>query len=198
MIFIVDLLLSLIFLADFSYRLFTAESKRRYFFRQLGWLDFLGSLPLPQAKIARLGRVIRASLLLRELGIKQVVGEFIHSRAESAVYAVGFLIILVLEFGSAAVLAAEQGVPGSEIETAGEALWWSIVTMSTVGYGDLVPVTVRGRLIGVFVIIVGVALFGVVTGFLANRFVGSGEDATDAPEAQLRSEDLGCTTWHRS
>lgn len=189
-IFIVDLLLSVIFLADFSYRLFTAESKRRYFFRQYGWLDLIGSLPFPQVKIARLGRVIRAFILLRELGFRQVLREFIHNRAESAVYIVAFLIILVLEFGSAAVLAAEQGAPGSNIETAGEAIWWSIVTMSTVGYGDYAPVTIRGRVIGIFVIIVGVALFGVVTGFLANKFVGSGEEAAEAPEPKSSSGEL--------
>jgi voltage-gated potassium channel Kch len=188
-LFLVDLLLSFIFLADFSYRLLTAESKSRYFFKQLGWLDLLGSLPFPQAKIARLSRVFRAFLLLRELGMKRVFGEFIHNRAESAIYIVGFLIILVLEFGSAAVLAAEQGAPGSNIETAGEAVWWSIVTMSTVGYGDYSPVTYRGRLIGVIVIIVGVALFGVVTGFLANRFVGSGE-ATAEAEVKTSPGDL--------
>lgn len=189
-IYIVDLLLSLIFLADFLYRLFTAESKSRYFFSQLGWLDLVGSLPFPQAKIARLGRVIRAFLLLRELGIKHVLREFIPNRAESAVYIVAFLIILVLEFGSAAVLAVEEGAPGSNIETAGEAIWWSIVTMSTVGYGDFVPVTQQGRLIGVFVILVGVALFGVVTGFLANKFVGSGGEAPLAAEPNLSPGDL--------
>jgi voltage-gated potassium channel Kch len=187
---LVDLLLSLIFLTDFSYRLFTAESKRHYFFRQLGWLDLLGSLPLPQLKIARLGRVVRALVLLRQLGLRQVLREFFRNRAESAAYLVGFLIILVLEFGSAAVLAAEEGAPGANIETAGDAIWWSIVTMSTVGYGDLVPVTERGRLIGIFVIIVGVALFGVVTGFLANKFVGSGEVAPGPAESVSSPGDL--------
>lgn len=189
-ILLVDFLLSLIFLADFLFRLFTAESKSRYFFRQLGWLDLLGSIPLPQLKIARLGRVVRALVLLRQLGLRQVLGEFLHNRAESAAYLVGFLIILVLEFGSAAVLAAEQGAPGANIETAGDAIWWSIVTMSTVGYGDFTPVTQQGRVIGIFVIIVGVALFGVVTGFLANKFVGSGEEAPEAAESITSPGDL--------
>lgn len=180
-ILIVDLILSAIFLADFLYRLFTAESKRRYFFRQLGWLDLLASLPLPQVKIARLGRIIRAFILLRELGFRQVIGEFFHNRASSAVYIVAFLIILVLEFGSLAVLVAERASPEANIQTANEAIWWSVVTMSTVGYGDYTPVTIRGRIVGIFVIIVGVALFGVVTGFLANRFVGS-EPGTPAAE----------------
>lgn len=189
-IYIVDLLLSVIFLADFLYRLFTAESKSRYFFRQLGWLDLLGSLPFPQVKIARLGRVIRAFFLLRKLGFRQVLREFIHNRAESAVYIVAFLIILVLEFGSACILAAEQDASGSNIETAGDAIWWSIVTMSTVGYGDYSPVTQRGRIIGIFVIIVGVALFGVVTGFLANKFVGSDEEVPAAAETKSSPADL--------
>jgi len=189
-IFIVDLLLSLIFFIDFLSRLYTAQSKRRYFFRQLGWLDLLGSLPFPQVKIFRLSRIIRATALLRELGFRKAMREFFIDRADSAAYLVGFLIILVLEFGSASILAVEQGAPGSNIETAGEAVWWSVVTMSTVGYGDYSPVTFKGRLIGVVVIIVGVALFGVVTGFLANRFVDPGDQTPQGSEVMISSADL--------
>jgi voltage-gated potassium channel len=170
----VDLLISLIFLADFLYRLFTAGSKRVYFGRQMGWLDLISSLPLPQAKIARLGRVLRSLVLARELGMRSAWQSVKTVRAEAAVYLVTFLIILVLEFGSAAMLAVEARSPEAQITDAGKALWWSIVTISTVGYGDLVPVTQLGHLIGFFVVIVGVALFGVVTGTLANHFVSKG------------------------
>src|SRR6516164_8809893 len=52
-----DGIISVIFLADFTYRLFTADSKSRYFFRQAGWADLLGSLPFPGLKILRLFRV---------------------------------------------------------------------------------------------------------------------------------------------
>ncbi len=170
-IFAIDLVLSVIFLGDFLYRLFTAESKRGYFFRQYGWLDLLSSLPFPQAKIARLGRIIRELRLMREHGSKGMVREFIRSRAGTAMLAVIFLIILVLEFGSMAMVYAERNSPTATITTAGDALWWSIVTISTVGYGDAVPTTNIGRAIGVLVISVGVGLFGVVTGFLANNFL---------------------------
>lgn len=129
-------------------------------------------------------------MFLRELGPKQVLKEFLNSRAQSAVYIVGFLIVLVLEFGSVTVLAAEQGAPGSNIETASDAIWWSIVTMSTVGYGDYSPVTLQGRIVGLFVIVVGVALFGVVTGFLANRFVGSGDEEQESTEVEWRAGDM--------
>ena len=60
-------LLSIIFLADFTYRLLTAESKTRYFFGRFGWADLLASLPFPQAKILRVFRLVRVFRLLREL-----------------------------------------------------------------------------------------------------------------------------------
>lgn len=182
----VDLLLSLIFLADFLYRLFTAESKTNYFIRQYGWLDLLSGLPFPQAKIARAGRTVRAIRLMRRYGLRRMVYDFAHNQAGSAIYTISLMIILMLEFGSISVLMAEMGAPGANIETAGDALWWSIVTMSTVGYGDQYPVTTLGRLFANFVIVVGVALFGVVTGFLANRFVPSKDPAVESvPQEEL-------------
>jgi voltage-gated potassium channel len=176
----VDGLLSLIFLADFAFRLLTAKSRRNYFFRQYGWLDLLSSLPFPQAKIFRLGRVIRITRLLSEFGLRNTLSEFLVKRAGSAVYLVFFMIILVLEFGSIAILFTEHNSPEANITTAADAIWWALVTISTVGYGDQYPVTPQGRLVAVVVIILGVALFGVVTGSLTNSF-------DKAPESENRS-----------
>jgi voltage-gated potassium channel len=82
-----------------------------------------------------------------------------------------FLGILVLELGSYFILGAEGRDLHANIHTPSDALWWSIVTIATVGYGDKYPVTNEGRVIGVLVIITGVGLFGVFTGFLANTFI---------------------------
>lgn len=182
----VDLLLSLIFLIDFIYRLQTAKSKANYFLKQFGWLDLLSSLPLPQAKILRLARVIRAARLLNEYGLRSTIGEFLINRADSAVYLVSFLIILVLQYGSIGILYAEQYAPDTNIQTASDALWWVLVTISTVGYGDEYPVTLQGRLIAVVVILLGVALFGVVTGFLANAFARDGSTGDEEGRAGQR------------
>ena len=82
-----------------------------------------------------------------------------------------FVAILMWEFGSLAILAVEVRSPAGNIKTASDALWYSLVTMSTVGYGDQFPVTNLGRVIGSFIILVGVGLFGTITGFLANAFL---------------------------
>jgi len=186
---LVDALLSLIFLADFAYRLLTAKSKSNYFIKQYGWLDLLSSLPFPQAKIFRIGRVIRIMRLLGEFGVRNTISEFLVKRAGSAVYLVFFMIILVLEFGSIAILFTDHSSPGANITTAADAIWWVLVTISTVGYGDQYPVTLQGRLVAVIVILLGVALFGVVTGFLANAFDTAPEYESRPLGSELAPDD---------
>ncbi|KAB1150724.1 two pore domain potassium channel family protein [Streptomyces luteolifulvus] len=74
----------------------------------------------------------------------------------------------------------EHNAPGASIRTFGDALWWSVATLSTVGYGDVVPVTVIGRLIAVVLMGCGLALLGAVTGsfssYLMQRFARAGDD----------------------
>jgi voltage-gated potassium channel len=161
-----------IFLGDFFYRLFTADSKAGYFFRNFGWADLLSSLPvLPQAKILRMFRLWRVIRLVRDFGMRNLVHELIDNRAANALLTVVFLVFCVLEFGSLAVLAAEKSSPDANITNASSALWWAYVTITTVGYGDRFPVTNVGRLVGVFVMTAGVGLFGTLSGFLANTFL---------------------------
>ena len=181
--FIADIILSAIFIGDFLYRLISARNKRRYFINQLGWLDLLGSLPFPRVRILRLARIIRALRLMRKYGLANMLKEFISDRAGSTLYFVTLLVLLMLEFGSMAVLRAELLSPEANIKTAQDAVWWAVVTMSTVGYGDRFPVTTSGRVVGALFIIVGVGLFGVITGFLANAFVGADDAADDQPDA---------------
>jgi len=69
------------------------------------------------------------------------------------------------------MLHLEKNAPGANITTASDALWYVIVTMSTVGYGDQYPVTNPGREMGSFIIVIGVGIFGTLTGYLANIFL---------------------------
>ncbi|MGE5602789.1 MAG: ion transporter, partial [Nitrososphaerales archaeon] len=149
-----------IFLGDFFYRLFTAESKSAYFFRNFGWADLLSSLPLAQTKILRVFRLWRVIRLARNFGLRNLAREFVENRAGNALLTVIFLVFCVLEFGSLAVLRAEMASPDANITNASSALWWTYVTITTVGYGDRFPVTNTGRLVGVFVMTAGVGLFG--------------------------------------
>jgi hypothetical protein len=173
-------LLSVVFLADFIYRLFTAEAKARYFFRQFGWADLLASLPLPQAKVLRVFRLVRVFRLLRQYGIKKIAGSVLRDRAGSALLTLLLFGFLVLEFGTLGILRLEQYAPGANIRSASDALWYVIVTISTVGYGDRFPVTTNGRLVGTLIILIGVGIFGTFTGYLANLFLAPNKKPSNA------------------
>jgi voltage-gated potassium channel len=96
--------------------------------------------------------------------------------------------ILVLEFGSLGMLRIEQYAAGANITSASDAVWYTIVTISTVGYGDKYPVTNAGRILGSIIIVIGVGIFGTFTGYLATTFLSSKAPPPDAPtsDAQLQ------------
>jgi voltage-gated potassium channel len=118
-----------------------------------------------------------------------------RDRAENALLTLVLLGLLVLEFGSLWILHIEELAKGANITTASDALWYVIVTISTVGYGDRYPVTAEGRIIGVVIIIVGVGIFGTFTGYLANAFLAprrekNAEATQGSSAAVLRTEKL--------
>ncbi|MGD9954910.1 MAG: potassium channel family protein [Candidatus Nanopelagicales bacterium] len=86
------------------------------------------------------------------------------------VYA-AYLTVLVVVFGAVLVLGAERNYPGSNIHTYGEAVWWALVTITTVGFGDFVPVSPTGRVIATLMLVNGVVLISVLTALIAARFV---------------------------
>jgi voltage-gated potassium channel len=164
-------LLSFIFMGDFTYRILTAQSRSGYFFRGFGWADLLASLPLPQVKILRLFRLVRVYRLLVEFGPRNILRSITKDRAGSALLTLLLLGILVLQFGSLAEVYFEADAPNGNIKTAADGIWYTIVTISTVGYGDRYPTTLPGRLVGSLLIVIGVGIFGTFTGYLANFFL---------------------------
>jgi len=194
-LFVMDAVLSVIFLGDFFFRLRSATNKMEYFFKRYGWADLLASLPFEHLKALRIFRIIRVFRLMRADGWEKTKQTLARDRAENALLTLVLLGLLVLEFGSLWILHVEELVKGANIVSASDALWYVIVTISTVGYGDRYPVTAEGRIIGVVIIIVGVGIFGTFTGYLANAFLAPRrEKNTEALQgssaAVLRTEKL--------
>ncbi len=176
---IIDGALTIIFLADFAARMYAADIKRVYFFHERGWLDLLGSLPY--LRVLRLFRVWRAWGIMRGYGLRRLMRLLLRERAQSALYVMTFLVILVLEITGVCVLFFEPGAPNANITTGGDAVWWGIVTVTTVGYGDQYPVTTGGRIVGTFLLVAGVVLFATLSGYLAQAFLRPSSGPEDAP-----------------
>jgi len=165
----IEIVVTPIFLADFLWRLATTHPPRRYLLRGWGWADLVAVIPL--LRIFRLPHVVAVFRNLRARAPGTIIEELVTARAAATVYVTIFLVIFVLEVSGALVLDAEAGAAGANIQTPGDALWWGYVTITTVGYGDQYPVTPWGRVIGVFLLTAGVALFSVFTAFIANAFL---------------------------
>jgi voltage-gated potassium channel len=168
-IYIINAILTIFFIIDFCYRFFTTASKKNYFFKNWGWTDLLACIPT--FRIFRVFRIIKAVRLMRIFGVKNMIHEIVDNRAGSALYLAIFGIIMVAEIAGVVVLNAELKNPNANITDAGDAVWWVMVTLTTVGYGDQFPVTPTGRLAGVFVMFSGVALIGVLASYLSSFFM---------------------------
>jgi voltage-gated potassium channel Kch len=134
-----------------------------------GFLDLLSCVP--SLRIFRIFRIVRAVRIVPRLGGPRVFCELRQELASGALYLVILVGITVLEICWLLELRFEEYEPGANITTAGDALWWGYVTATTVGYGDQYPVTTGGRLTGLIMLTVGVALFATFSGFLANLFL---------------------------
>jgi voltage-gated potassium channel len=181
-----------IFLLDFVMNLFGSKPKRAYFIGARGWLDLLGSVPsfgfFPVSgllRLARLSRLARITRLLRGQAGKDLVRDVLMNRSQYATFITILLAGMTLSIATILVVQFESRSPDSNITTGGDALWWGIVTMTTVGYGDFFPVTAAGRLTGAFVMFAGIGIIGALASILASLLVSS--PPPEAPEAEASS-----------
>ena len=156
-----------IFLLDFLIGFGHATNKLR--FMSWGWIDLVSSIPaIDLVQAGRIVRVIRILRVLRGIRLARILAKYLqHNRADGTILAVVFVSILLLLLSSVAILQVEQ-VAGANIQTPSDALWWAIVTMTTVGYGDKYPVTTVGRIIASVLMVGGVGLFGTLSGSVAS------------------------------
>ncbi len=191
-----DNVICVIFLIDFYLNMRGASKKSDYFIRQRGWLDLLGSIPslgliadvgklAGLLRLARLSRLARIARLLRGENKKQLVKDVLDHRSQYAMFITILLTILVLTVASVLVLQFESRSPDAKITTGWDAFWYSIVTITTVGYGDYYPVTFWGRVTAMFIMIAGVGIIGALASILASLLVGSSSsaDEEEAPAA---------------
>jgi voltage-gated potassium channel len=170
-VWIMNVGLSVFLLLDFAYRLWQHPQRWRFVGQRGGWMLLLGSLPLPFAGILRLIWTWLAMRRLRNSDFRQMSKIVVQRRAQSTLLTAVLAAVIMLEVGAVFILDAESASTQANIHTGIDALWWNIVTLATVGYGDKYPVTTAGRVIGVIVIIVGVGLFSALTSFLAQWFL---------------------------
>jgi voltage-gated potassium channel len=169
-----------VFLINYLIMLALARNARWKWVRSNWWQIPITALPALEP--LRLLRLVELTNLLPS----KTAGNRLRGRV--GLYVVSTLI-LAIYVGALGVLDAEQNAPGANILTLGDALWWAIVTVTTVGYGDFVPITTQGRLVAAALMLSGVALIGTITGTLAS-FLGERTRAHDSTRVAASSKQV--------
>lgn len=155
-----------VFVVDYVVQLVLAERRWHWFYTHL--LEFF-VVVLPVLRPLRLLRLVTLWTVLQRAATGTL-------RGRVAMYVIATASMLIF-IAALAVLEAERGAVHAHIKNFGDALWWAFATISTVGYGDLTPVTATGRLVAVALMIAGVATLGVVTATLASWLVSKVTEA---------------------
>jgi voltage-gated potassium channel len=178
-----DVAISSLFAVEYSVKLWVAP--RKWYFIRRNWVDLLAILPV--LRVLRIGRAVRLLRLFRMLRmvrvgrilsnrLRSVQDEVYQHSAENAVVIIYILFSII--FGTVGVMVFEKGA-GSGFETLGDALWWCIVTLTTVGYGDLYPQTTGGKLVAGVLMFIGLSFYALMTGFLSTVLIERAKRETE-------------------
>ncbi len=167
-IWIAEVSITAAFTVEYLLRLYAAKRRREYALGFFGLVDLFTVLPLlltgDPALALRLLRIVRLLKLARYLGTLWLFVASMRDVLEIILVAVASIAVAVLMAGNLIYLLE----PGT-VSNAFGGVWWSLVTMTTVGYGDIVPQTTAGRLLAALLMIMGIAMFAMITGVVSYK-----------------------------
>ena len=164
-LFFIDQLICSLFFIQWNIDLLRSKHKKEYV--KTRWLDLIASLPLIESlRYIRLFQIIRVIRVMHSG--HHLLTQIRNNRQEMTFVSILLLLVFLICFGSLFILIAESPYPNATIKTPSDALWWALITISTVGYGDYTPVSLGGRLFAAIMIICGVGMFGMISGLVTS------------------------------
>ena len=157
-----------IFAVEYAVRLWAAPDRRKYALSFWGLLDLLAVLPalllmLPDAQSLRVLRLLRAIRLLKLLRLSRAMARieraFAESRDELVLF--GFAAAILLFIAAVGIYHFEHEMQPEKFGSIPASLWWALATLTTVGYGDVYPVTTGGRIFTGFVLLIGLGIIAI-------------------------------------
>jgi len=164
-----------IFTIEYLLRLFVADNKLRFIFSFLGIIDLISILPfyfaigidLRSIRAIRLFRLFRIFKLVRyNKAIQRFHHALVIAREEIILYLI--MTLLLLYFASVGIYYFEHETQPDVFSSVFHSLWWAVATLTTVGYGDVYPITTGGRLFTFFILLIGLGIVSFPAGLVAS------------------------------
>lgn len=195
-------LVAVIFTIEYLVRWYYAEDRKKYLWTWTAlidivaiipfWLGFF--LPVDYLKWVRTLRLLRLFKLNRYNGALTHLGTaFYKTRHEVAL--LGFVCLIIIAFGSVAIYETEHHAQPDKFCHLSDGMWYTMVTLTTVGYGDLCPMTKLGKLVAVIIMLSGIGLFGTFVSLIGAALVDEFRTERKKLETQQKNEEQGEVSW---
>ena len=165
----------IIFTFEYLARIYVADSKLKFIFSFFGIVDFLAILPFYLSfgidlRSLRLLRMFRLFRLFKLVRYNKAIKHFVNAMKLAKEQIILFLIItiMLIYFAAVGIYYFENEAQPEHFSSIFSSLWWSIVTLTTVGYGDVYPITVGGRIFTFFILMIGLGIVAIPTGIISS------------------------------
>jgi voltage-gated potassium channel len=178
----IDWVFTLLFTVEYALRIYSTRDRSKYIFSSWGVIDFLSIVPsyitllvsgyqfILVIRVLRLLRIFRILRLFRFISEGQLLTQALRASIYKIIVFMTFIFILVILLGTLMYI-VEHGNPG--FRSIPSSIYWAIVTITTVGFGDIVPVTYLGKLISSVIMLAGYAIIAVPTGIVTAEIANS-------------------------
>ncbi|HMO34651.1 MAG TPA: ion transporter [Gemmatales bacterium] len=199
-----DLCIITIFTAEYLLRWYWSTDRWRYPFTTMAIIDLLVILPfyfsqLLDVRSLRLIRMIRVLQLLKVYRYNRAMRSFFSTirKVLPQLEIIGFILMIVVIISSTAMFNAERDAQPDKFENMADSLWWCVVSLSTVGYGDLTPVTSTGRVIASLTMLIGLGLFGTFISLIGGAFITAMQDEEQQSLTVSKTAYILLRDWQR-
>ncbi|PCJ62167.1 MAG: voltage-gated potassium channel [Planctomycetota bacterium] len=174
-LYITECVVVAIFTMEYVFRIIIEEKKMSFIFSFYGLIDLLAILPfyivsgfdLRSVRIFRLLRLLRILKLFKyNQAVNRLYRAFLITREELVLF--GFVALMLIYLAAVGIYYCENAAQPEEFKSIFHCLWWSLITLTTVGYGDMYPITIGGKIFTFFMLTVGLMVIAIPTGLIAS------------------------------
>lgn len=187
---ICEIVTVVIFTLEYVLRLAVAEKKIRFVFSFFGLVDLIAILPFYVAtgldlRAVRVFRFLRLARVLKLFKYSQAIGRFqrAFSIAKEELALFSFVTAMMLYLSAVGIYYFENEAQPEQFKSIFHSLWWAVTTLTTVGYGDVYPVTTGGKVFTCFILLIGLGIIAVPTGLLASALSQAREEEMETGTA---------------
>lgn len=170
----------IVFTLEYLLRIYVADSKLRFVFSFFGVIDFLAIMPFylsfgVDLRSLRALRFLRLFRILKLVRYNKAMNHFTRAikSAKEEIFLFIFITLILIYFSAVGIYYFENEAQPEHFSSIFDSLWWAIITLTTVGYGDVYPITVGGKVFTFFILMIGLGIVAIPTGIISSALTKS-------------------------